>query len=39
MTKKGLDEFLFKRSQPFYEQILSDAKAGYVQPSIWSTKD
>jgi hypothetical protein len=36
MTKEGLDELLFKAAQPFYEQILSDAEAGYVQPSIWS---
>ena len=37
MTKAGLDNFLMKKTKPFYNQLLEDAKKGYVQDSIWAT--
>ena len=37
MTKAELDNFLMKKTKPFYNQLLEDAKKGYVQDSIWAT--
>jgi len=37
LGQEGMERLLRERSEPFYNQILSDAEAGYVQPSIWST--
>jgi len=37
MTQQGLEKFLFEKTQPFYDQLLDDAKKGYVQDSIWAT--
>jgi hypothetical protein len=36
LGQEGLERLLRERSEPFYNQVLSDANVGYVQPSIWS---
>ena len=38
LGEKGIQEFLMEKAKPFYDQLASDAEAGYIQDSIWSRK-
>lgn len=37
MTEDGIRNFVHKVTQPFYEQLESDAEKGYIQDSVYAT--
>lgn len=36
LGQEGIERLLEERAEPFRKQLMSDAEAGYVQPSVWS---
>ena len=37
MTEDGIRNFVHKTTEPFYEQLKSDAEKGYIQDSVYAT--